>query len=166
MELKPTSSKETTAVEPVRTLSRDSRPVGSLPPFGVGQSSNPYPIRLQTGLRFLRPPIPTRPRVNPCGPPSTILVETVGLTTLRTRTNPEGRRPRLSADSASSAWGEHRTPRPDCPPFLVHAYQPPIKHERNPLIPGDRALLFVAGQRTAYWRGEISHLTWCNSLIL
>ena len=26
-------------------LSRDSRPVGSQPPFGVGQSLNPYPIR-------------------------------------------------------------------------------------------------------------------------
>ena len=41
----------------------------------------------------------------------------VGLTTLHTRTNPEGLRPRLSAGSATSARGKRTLPRPDCPPF-------------------------------------------------
>ena len=41
----------------------------------------------------------------------------IGLTTFHTCTTPEGLRPRLRADNASSARGEHRAPRPDCPPF-------------------------------------------------
>jgi len=33
-------------------LSRDSRPVGSQPPFGVGQSSNPYPVDYRPAFAF------------------------------------------------------------------------------------------------------------------
>jgi hypothetical protein len=96
-------------------LSRDSRPVGSQPPFGVGQQ--PLSGPLQPGFRLLRHPIPPCPQALPYGSPSTLLVGAVGLTTFHTCTIPEGRRPRLNAGSTPSAQGKRTLPRPDCSPF-------------------------------------------------
>ena len=107
-------------------LSRDSRPVGSQPPFGAGHL--PLSRPLQPGIRLLRHPIPPCPRAFPCGSPSTILVGAVGLTTFHTRTIPEGRRPRLTAGSAPSARGKRTIPRPDCIPFGSCLSASLIKH--------------------------------------
>ena len=96
-------------------LSRDSRPVGSQPPFGAGQQ--PLSGPLQPGFRLLRHPIPPCPQALPYGSPSTLLVGAVGLTTFHTCTIPEGRRPRLNAGSTPSAQGKETLPRPDCSPF-------------------------------------------------
>jgi hypothetical protein len=95
--------------------SRDPRPVGSQPPFGAGQQ--PLSGPLQPGIRLLRHPIPPCPQAPPYGSPSTILVGAVGLTTFHTCTIPEGRRPRLTAGSTTSARGKRTLPRPDCIPF-------------------------------------------------
>ena len=94
---------------------RDPRPVGSQPPFGAGQQ--PLSGPLQSGIRLLRHPIPPCPRALPYGSPSTIPVGAVGLTTFRTCTIPEGRRPRLTAGSTTSTRGNRTTPRPACLPF-------------------------------------------------
>jgi hypothetical protein len=102
-------------------LSRDPRPVGSQPPFGVGHQ--PLSKPLQPGVRLLRHPIPPCPQALPYGSPSTILAEAVGLTTFHTRTIPEGRRPRLPAGSASSARGKRTLPDLTAH-LLVHACQP------------------------------------------
>ena len=113
---KHTSSKVTAAVSPFRTflVIQDQSEVS---PLSGGAKLEPLSDPLQNGIRFLRPPLPPRPSVNPCRSPSTVPVGTVGLTTLRTRTSPEGRRPRLSAGSTTSARGELQAPRPDCLPF-------------------------------------------------
>jgi len=96
-----------------RLATRDPSDVSPLSWQGIGPLSTP----LQDGLRFFRPPLPTRPQANPYGPLSTLPVGTVGLTTFHTRTIPEGVRPRLTAGSAGSARGKRTLPRPDCSPF-------------------------------------------------
>ena len=72
---------------------------------------------------MLRHPIPPCPRALPCGSPSTIPVGAVRLTTFHTCTIPEGRRPRLTAGSATSARGKRTLPGLTAY-LLVHAYQP------------------------------------------
>jgi len=97
-------------------LSRDPRPVGSQPPFRVGQSSNPYPDYY--GLAFACSDIPyplalgrslAGVRPHPCGGSGAYHVPHAY--------HPEGRRPRLTAGSAPSAQGNGTRPRPDCLPF-------------------------------------------------
>ena len=96
---------------------KDQSDVG---PLSCRVTFKPVSAPLQDDLRLLRHPIPTRSPAYPCGPLSTFPVGTVGLTTFRTRTIPEGLRPRLSAGSATSTWEDvHLTAY-----LLVHAYQP------------------------------------------
>ena len=75
---------------PLRRLADGSRPPtpeGSLPAFAWGDVCNPYPARLQAGLRFLPRPLPAAPSARLAARlPSR---EDYGLTTLHRR-NPRG----------------------------------------------------------------------------
>ena len=93
---------------------KDQSDVG---PLSCRVTFKPVSAPLQDDLRLLRHPIPTRSPAYPCGPLSTFPVGTVGLTTFRTRTIPEGLRPRLSVGSATSTWEDVLTSQPDCIPF-------------------------------------------------
>ena len=86
-------------------------------PLSGGAKLEPLSGRLPTGVRFLRHPIPTHPSASPYGSLSAVLAGMVGLTTLHTRTNPEGLRPRLTAGSPTSARRDLQALRPDCLPF-------------------------------------------------
>ena len=107
------SNRDGLAVPP---FSRDPRPAGSQPPFGAGQSLNPYP-RLPSGVRFLQHPLPPRPPVHPHGRPPTSLWKQWGLPRSTRVPFPEGVRLRLSAGGTTSARGDIATPLPRHLPF-------------------------------------------------
>ena len=100
---------------------RDQPEVGTL----SGRDKSGIPIRPITGRHSLPPASLTR---SSTGPPSRaafhIPVGTVGLTTFRTSTIPEGVRSRLSAGGATSAKGEPLAPIPGHLPFWSKPVSP------------------------------------------